>query len=41
MGARAIDSEGLATYLLIKGADGAWRIRHAHTSSRPARPPAQ
>jgi uncharacterized protein (TIGR02246 family) len=41
MGERAIDSEGLATYLLIKGADGAWRIRHSHTSSRPARPPAQ
>ena len=41
MGERAIDSEGLATYLLVKGADGAWRIRHSHTSSRPARRPGQ
>jgi uncharacterized protein YcnI len=40
MGARDIDSEGLATYLLIKGPDGAWKIRHSHTSSRPARRPA-
>ncbi len=37
---RDIDSEGLATYLLIKGTDGAWKIRHSHTSSRPARRPA-
>jgi len=41
MGERAIDSEGLATYLLMNGADGAWRIRHSHTSSRPARRPGQ
>lgn len=40
MGEREIDSEGLATYLLIKGPDGAWKIRHSHTSSRPARRPA-
>lgn len=39
MGERQIDSEGLATYLLLKGADGAWKIRHSHTSSRPARRP--
>lgn len=39
MGDREIDSEGLATYLLVKGADGAWKIRHSHTSSRPARRP--
>ena len=39
MGERDIDSEGLATYLLIKAADGAWKIRHSHTSSRPARKP--
>lgn len=40
MGERDIDSEGLATYLLIKGTDGAWKIRHSHTSSRPVRRPA-
>ncbi len=37
---RDIDAEGLATYVLIKGADGNWKIRHSHTSSRPARRPA-
>lgn len=37
---RDIDSEGLATYLLLKGGDGTWRIRHSHTSSRPVRRPA-
>jgi ketosteroid isomerase-like protein len=40
MGERVIDSEGLATYLLIGQPDGAWQIRHSHTSSRPARRPA-
>lgn len=40
MGERTIDSQGLATYLLVKGADGAWKIRHSHTSSRPAPRPA-
>ena len=40
MGERMIDSEGLETLLLVKGADGAWKIRHSHTSSRPARRPA-
>jgi uncharacterized protein YcnI len=37
MATREIDSSGLATYVLIKGADG-WKIRHSHTSSRPLRP---
>lgn len=40
MGDRDIDSEGLATYVLLRGAGGAWQIRHSHTSSRPARRPA-
>lgn len=40
MGERDIDSEGLATYVLLKGTNGAWTIRHSHTSSRPARRPA-
>lgn len=40
MGDRDIDSEGLATYLLIKAPGGSWQIRHSHTSSRPARRPA-
>jgi uncharacterized protein YcnI len=38
MGERDIDSEGLATYVLIRGADGSWQIRHSHTSSRARRP---
>lgn len=38
MGTREIDSGGLETLVLIKGADGNWKIRHAHTSSRPRRP---
>ena len=41
MGERDIDAEGLATYVLVKRDDGAWRIRHSHTSSRPRRPAAQ
>lgn len=41
MGERELDSEGLETLVLVKTADG-WKIRHSHTSSRPARrPPAQ
>jgi ketosteroid isomerase-like protein len=36
MGERAIDSQGLETLLLVKGPDRAWKIRHSHTSSRPA-----
>ena len=41
MGERDVDSGGLATYVLIKAADGAWKIRHSHTSSRPRRPAGQ
>ena len=39
---REVDSGGLETLVLIKGDDGTWRIRHAHTSSRrrPVIPPA-
>jgi ketosteroid isomerase-like protein len=40
MGDRDIDSEGLATYVLIKSASGTWQIRHSHTSSRGRRPAA-
>jgi ketosteroid isomerase-like protein len=40
MGEREIDSRGLETLVLIKGPDGSWKIRHSHTSSRPARRPA-
>lgn len=39
MGEREIDSGGLETLVLVKGTDGAWKIRHSHTSSRPRRPP--
>lgn len=39
MSDREIDSEGLATYVIVREADGAWKIRHSHTSSRPARRP--
>ena len=39
MGERTIDAGGLETLVLVKGADGAWKIRHSHTSSRPRRPP--
>ena len=39
MAERVIDSGGLETLVLVKGADGAWKIRHSHTSSRPRRPP--
>lgn len=31
---RDIDAGGLATLVLVKAADGAWKIRHSHTSSR-------
>ena len=40
MGERMLDSSGLETLMLVKGSDGAWTIRHSHTSSRPRRPPA-
>jgi ketosteroid isomerase-like protein len=39
MNEREIDSRGLETLVLLKGADGTWKIRHSHTSSRPARKP--
>ncbi|HVL70212.1 MAG TPA: DUF4440 domain-containing protein [Vicinamibacterales bacterium] len=38
MGERTIDSTGLETLVLVRGADGVWKIRHSHTSSRPRRP---
>ena len=42
MGERQLDSTGLETLVLVKGQDGTWKIRHSHTSSRPARrPPGQ
>lgn len=41
MGERTIDSGGLETLVLVKAADGTWKIRHSHTSSRPRRPPQQ
>ncbi len=37
MGEREIDSRGLETLVLVRGSDGNWKIRHSHTSSRPAR----
>ncbi|HEX7283587.1 MAG TPA: nuclear transport factor 2 family protein [Vicinamibacterales bacterium] len=37
MGDRDLDSEGLETLVLLKMPDGSWKIRHSHTSSRPAR----
>jgi ketosteroid isomerase-like protein len=40
MGERQLDSTGLETLVLVKSADGSWKIRHSHTSSRPARRPA-
>jgi ketosteroid isomerase-like protein len=37
---RDIDASGLETLIVIKATDGAWKIRHSHTSSRrrPASP---
>ena len=40
MGDRMLDSTGLETLVLMKAADGTWKIRHSHTSSRPRRPAA-
>ena len=31
---REIDATGLETLIVVKGTDGAWKIRHSHTSSR-------
>jgi uncharacterized protein (TIGR02246 family) len=40
---KVVEAEGLETLLLLKAADGSWRIRHSHTSSRrrPAAPSAK
>ena len=38
MGERDLDSRGLETLVLIRTSEG-WKIRHSHTSSRPARRP--
>jgi ketosteroid isomerase-like protein len=38
MGDRELDSEGLETLVLVKMPDGAWKIRHSHTSGRARRP---
>jgi ketosteroid isomerase-like protein len=38
MGERTLDSSGLETLVLIKAADGTWKIRHTHTSARARRP---
>ncbi len=41
---KAVDAEGLETLLLVKSRDGAWTIRHSHTSGRrkaPAPPSAK
>ena len=40
MGDRQIDSGGLETLVLVKSADGTWKIRHSHTSNRARRPQA-
>ena len=29
-----VDASGLETLILVRGGDGAWKIRHSHTSSR-------
>lgn len=34
MDGKPVDAEGLETLVLLKGAAGAWKIRHSHTSSR-------
>jgi len=35
---RDVDSGGLETLVLVKGTDGAWKIRHSHTSARRRAP---
>lgn len=37
---RAVDRQGAATSVLIRGADGRWRIAQYHSSSRAITPPA-
>ena len=39
MDGKPVDAEGLETLVLVKGADGEWKIRHSHTSSRRKPPP--
>jgi ketosteroid isomerase-like protein len=34
MGGKPVNAEGLETLILVKSAEGAWKIRHSHTSSR-------
>ena len=41
VGDRYVDGGGLETLVLVKAEDGAWKIRHSHTSSRPRRPAAR
>ena len=36
---RAVDRQGAATSVLIRGADGRWRIAQYHSSSRAITPP--
>ena len=31
---RDVDASGLETLVVVRGRDGAWKIRHSHTSSR-------
>jgi uncharacterized protein (TIGR02246 family) len=37
---RAVDRQGAATSVLMRGADGRWRIAQYHSSSRAITPPA-
>jgi len=37
---RAVDRQGAATNVLMRGADGRWRIAQYHSSSRAITPPA-
>ena len=37
--AKELCEKGLETLVLVKSQDGGWKIRHSHTSSRPARRP--
>ena len=35
---RDLDNEGIESLVLLKMADGSWKIRHSHTSGRPRKP---
>lgn len=39
IGGRDVDARGLETLVLIRDDQGAWKIRHSHTSSRRKQPP--